>query len=124
MNTVIRWSLLVISTAAAYVSYSPSTSSYHDLPLRFSVAPAPLIEPDDPHKTINNAYIVIFKKDIPTALTQNHLDFVRAAHALDPLVEDALSGVNNIYEGYLNGYAGRFTDAVIAHVRYMYAVAY
>jgi cerevisin len=53
------------------------------------------------------------------------MNFLQSAHQADPLVaEDALAGVQHLYEGHLNGYAGRFTEAVVEQIRYMPEVAY
>ena len=125
MNTPIRWSLLAIFTAA-FVSSTPLSTS-HDPPFRSSPALrlAPLVQSEHPHGTINNSYMIVFKQNIPTTLIQNHFNFVQAAHDSDPLVaDDALSGVRHVYEGCLNGYAGRFTDTVIEQIRSMSEVAY
>lgn len=53
----------------------------------------------------------------------NHFNFLQMAHEADPLVAEA-SGIQQVYNGHLNGYAGRFTDGVVEQLRSMPEVDY
>lgn len=66
----------------------------------------------------------MFKDDLPIALMQNHVNFLMAAHNADPLEGDDIGGISQIYEGHINGYAGRFTTNVLDQIRKMPEVAY
>lgn len=112
-------SLLLVSTALA----TPLTTPQHDIPSRSTLALAPLIDEHHPHGTVNNSYIVVFKDDVPLHLIQNHMNFLQDAHSENPLVDD-FAGVRQVYEGHLNGYAGRFTRNVVDRLRTMPEVAY
>ncbi|KAJ3576498.1 hypothetical protein NP233_g389 [Leucocoprinus birnbaumii] len=111
--------LLFVSLAVA----SPLSTPQHDLPARSNLAVAPLIEEHHPYGTVNNSYIVVFKDDVPVHLVQNHMNFLQDLHSEDTLVDD-FAGVNHVYDGHLNGYAGRFTSNVIERIRAAPEVAY
>jgi cerevisin len=66
----------------------------------------------------------MLKDNLPVSLMQNHINFLMAAHDADPLVGDDMAGINQIYEGHINGYAGRFTPNVLDQIRRMPEVAY
>jgi cerevisin len=66
----------------------------------------------------------MLKDDLPVSLMQNHINFLMAAHNADPLVGDDMAGISQIYEGHINGYAGRFTTNVLDQIRRMPEVAY
>ena len=51
------------------------------------------------------------------------MNFLQLAHSSDPLVDD-LSGVQQIYNGHITGYAGRFTERVVEQIRRMPEVSY
>jgi len=51
------------------------------------------------------------------------MNSMQHAHASDRLLDD-LSGVQQIYDGHITGYAGRFTDRVVEKIRRMPEVAY
>lgn len=112
-------SLLLVSTALA----SPLSTPHNNIPAPSNLALAPLIDEHHPHGTVNNSYIVVFKNDVPLHLIQNHLNLLQEAHSDDPLVDD-FAGVQHVYEGHLNGYAGRFTQGVVDKLRTMPEVAY
>jgi len=123
MSRLFQWSLLTVSIATSAFASPLSTSSVvqtNSSPLTF----APLVVSDHPHGTINNSYIVMLKDDLPPSLMQNHINFLMAAHNEDPLVGDELAGISQIYEGHINGYAGRFTANVLDQIRRMPEVAY
>ena len=61
---------------------------------------------------------------MPVSLMQNHINFLMAAHNADPLEGDDMAGISQIYEGHINGYAGRFTPNVLDQIRRMPEVAY
>lgn len=112
-------SLLAVSAALA----SPLSTAHNDFSSRSSLSLAPLVDEFHPHGTVNNSYIVIFKNDVPFDLIANHMSFLHDAHAEDPLVDD-FAGVRQVYDGHLNGYAGRFTHNVVDRLRTMPEVAY
>ncbi|KAF7782784.1 hypothetical protein Agabi119p4_2160 [Agaricus bisporus var. burnettii] len=112
-------SLLAVSAALA----SPLSTAHNDFSYRSSLSLAPLVDEFHPHGTVNNSYIVIFKNDVPFDLISNHMSFLHDAHAEDPLVDD-FAGVQQVYDGHLNGYAGRFTRNVVDRLRAMPEVAY
>ena len=123
MSRLFQWSLLTVSLATSAFATPLSTSSVVQTdpsPLIF----APLVASDHPHGTINTSYIIMLKDDLPPSLMQNHINFLMAAHNADPLVGDELAGISQIYEGHINGYAGRFTTNVLDQIRRMPEVAY
>ena len=123
MSPLFQWSFLTVSIAASAFATPLSTYSVvHPNPSSLTVAP--LVVSDHPHGTVNNSYIVMFKDDLPIALMQNHVNFLMAAHNADPLVGDDMAGISQIYEGHINGYAGRFTTNVLDQIRRMPEVAY
>ena len=73
---------------------------------------------------IKNSYIVVLKDDLSTSAVDNHLNFLQAIHEEDPLIADGLVGISQVYNSYLTGYAGRFTDAVVQRIREMPEIAY
>ena len=66
----------------------------------------------------------MLKDDIYTSALDNHSNFLQAAHEEGPLLADGLICINQVYNGHLKGYAGRFTDAVIQRIGEMPEVAY
>ncbi|KAJ3826824.1 peptidase S8/S53 domain-containing protein [Lentinula raphanica] len=115
------YSLLALSLAAtAYTS--PLSTNYHNAPAqRSSFLPAPLIEEDHLHGTINNSYIVKFKDGLSSALVQNHFNFLQNKHAETPLVDEN-SGLRHIYDSL--GYSGFFHNEVVDYIRSMPEVEY
>lgn len=123
MTHLFQWSLLTVSIAASVFATPLSTYSVvHANPSPLSIAP--LVVSDHPHGTVNNSYIVMLKDDLPPSLMENHINFLMAAHNADPLVGDDMAGISQIYEGHINGYAGRFTSGVLDQIRRMPEVAY
>ncbi|KAF8161425.1 subtilisin-like serine protease [Crassisporium funariophilum] len=125
MSSLLQWSLLAVSIASAF-STPLSTShnvQHNPSPLSVTIL-APLVAADHPHGTINNSYIVMLKDDVSVARKQNHMNFLLAAHSADPLVGDEFAGVQQIYDGHVTGYAGRFTESVLAQIRKMPEVKY
>ena len=123
MSPLFQWSLLTVSIAASALATPLSTHSVvQENPSPLTIAP--LVVSDHPHGTVNNSYIVMLKDDLPVSLMQNHINFLMAAHNADPLVGDDMAGISQIYEGHINGYAGRFTTNVLDQIRRMPEVAY
>ena len=123
MSPLFQWSLLTVSIAASALATPLSTYSVvqaNHSPLTI----APLVVSDHPHGTVNNSYIVMLKDDLPFSLMENHINFLMAAHNADPLMGDDMAGLNQIYDGHIKGYAGRFTTNVLDQIRKMPEVAY
>ena len=124
MSRLFQWLLLAVSIAPLAIATPLSTYSVvhpdSSSPLTF----APLEVSPHPHGTVNNSYIVILKDNLPVSLMQNHINFLITAHNADPLVGDDMAGISQIYEGHINGYAGRFTTNVLDQIRRMPEVAY
>ncbi|KAJ4483794.1 peptidase S8/S53 domain-containing protein [Lentinula aciculospora] len=113
-------SLLAISLAASAYT-SPLSTNYHNAPAqRSSFIPAPLIDENHIHGTINNSYIVKFRDGSSPALVANHYNFLQMKHDENPLVAED-SGLQHVYEF---GYAGYFHDDVIDQVRALPEVEY
>ncbi|KAF9563017.1 hypothetical protein CPC08DRAFT_742016 [Agrocybe pediades] len=124
MSPLFQWSLLAVSIATTAFSTPLSTSydSQHVSPSPLTLAP--LVVADHPHGTINNSYIVMLKDGLSTSVMQSHMNFLEGAHGSDPLVGDEFAGLQHVYDGPINGYAGRFTEAVVEQIRRMPEVAY
>ncbi|KAI0308580.1 hypothetical protein OF83DRAFT_1180632 [Amylostereum chailletii] len=125
MSPIVTTSLFALSLAAATVATPLSTNSNY-LPRQgtpFTLAPIHVAEHEAPHGLINNSYIVMMRKDVPQAALDNHYNFLQAAHAEDPLLDDN-SGLRHVYDGHVRGYAGRFTDGVLQRIRAMPEVEY
>jgi len=60
----------------------------------------------------------------PLALAPFHTLQAEHAHEEDPLPAGGPTGISQVYNGHMKGYAGRFTDAVIQRIREMPEVAY
>lgn len=121
MSSLFHWSLLAASVAAVF---STPLSTNSNVPISSTTLTlAPLVAVEHPHGSINNSYIVMLKDDLPTAIMQTHMNFLQAAHSANPL-SDQFSGVQQIYEGHITGYAGRFTEQVVDQIRRMPEVAY
>jgi len=117
-------SLLAVSIATLAIATPLSTYSVVQPDSSSPLTLAPLEVSPHPHGTVNNSYIVILKDNLPVSLMQNHMNFLMAAHNADPLVGDDMAGISQIYEGHINGYAGRFTTNVLDQIRRMPEVAY
>ncbi|KAJ3814733.1 serine-type endopeptidase [Lentinula aff. lateritia] len=113
-------SLLALSLAASAYS-SPLSTNYHNAPAqRSSFIPAPLIEENHLHGTINNSYIVKFRDGLSNALVANHINFLQTKHTESPLVGED-SGLRHVYEF---GYSGYFHDDVVEQLRALPEVEY
>jgi cerevisin len=125
-SKLLQFALLAVSLAS-FSQATPLSTNHNFQPLsRPSLAVAPLEVSDHPHGTLNNSYIVVFKDDVNPALFQNHLNFLQDAHASDPLVgeDDAFSGLTQVYDSHIKGYAGKFTAKVMDQIRSMPEVAF
>ena len=65
----------------------------------------------------------MFKKELPLAALDNHYNFLQAAHAEDPHLDDK-SGIHHIFDSHIKGYTGTFTDRVLQRIREMPEVDY
>lgn len=124
-TALLQWSVLAISLASS-VHTSPLSTS-HSVPAspsyRSPLTLAPFHVSEHPHGTLNNSYIVVLRNDLPASLKDNHFNFLQSAHNSDPLDADG-SGIQQIYDGHITGYAGRFTEQTIQQVRAMPEVEY
>ncbi|KAJ7464336.1 peptidase S8/S53 domain-containing protein [Mycena latifolia] len=93
----------------------------HERPATFNFAP--LLGGDQPQGLINDSYIVVLKKDASAVHLQNHFNFLQAVQAEAPLVADG-AGIRHVYDGPINGYAGRFSESVVRQLRGMPEVQY
>lgn len=79
---------------------------------------------EHPHGSINNSYIVVLKEGLPAQMKQNHFNFLHRAHQSNPLLGDGSGPVSQVYDGHINGYAGRFSEGVVEQLRALPEVAY
>ena len=125
MSPILCVSILSLTLAAAALATPLSTSHQYNgrrgSPLY--IAPLRIAEHEAPHGLVNNSYIVMLKKDLPLAALDNHYNFVHAAHAEDPHVDDE-SGIRHIFDSHIRGYTGKFTDQVLQRIREMPEVDY
>ncbi|EIN06598.1 hypothetical protein PUNSTDRAFT_121757 [Punctularia strigosozonata HHB-11173 SS5] len=120
-------SLSLLAASAATVAFAKPLSTYpYSTPReRSQFKVAPLHVEEHPHGTVNNSYIVMLKSDLPPALMQNHMNFLQATHeANSALAGDAFSGVSQVYDGHVKGYAGKFSDDTLDAIRTMPEVEY
>ncbi|TRM68946.1 peptidase S8/S53 domain-containing protein [Schizophyllum amplum] len=122
MPSFIRSSVYA-ATLAAVAYASPLSTSHSTERASSSLSLAPLVLAEQPHKTVDNSYIVMLKDNVHSALMENHLNFLQMAHAEDPLLDD-LSGLQQVYDGHVRGYSGRFTERLIQQLRTMPEVDY
>ncbi|KAJ7286983.1 peptidase S8/S53 domain-containing protein [Mycena rebaudengoi] len=108
---------LALSLAAAVASTPLSTNSFDTPSQRLTLAP--LLAEGHRYGSINNSYIVMLKKDTPTYVVQNHLNFLQLAHATD---DDGFT-IKHFYN-HVKGYAGHFSEKVVDQVRAMPEVDY
>lgn len=125
MTRFTQWALTALSLTGAALSTPLSTNP--DVGASTSSGPltlAPLVDADHVHGTINNSYIVMLKDDLPAALLATHMNFLESAHASNPLSDEDVTGVQQVYDGHVTGYAGRFAPGVVEQIRRMPEVAY
>ncbi|KAI0296762.1 peptidase S8/S53 domain-containing protein [Multifurca ochricompacta] len=65
----------------------------------------------------------MFKKGLSPVAMGNHLNFLQSAHSEDPLLERD-NGLRHVFDSYIKGYAGKFTENVIDKIRGMPEVDY
>jgi cerevisin len=126
MTPVFRWSLLTISLASYSYSTPLSTNSDYGVfrqPQPFTLAP--MVASGPAHQTINNSYIIMLKDDVSPLLMQNHFNFLLMADNEDSLLGDGVTtGLKHVYNSYIKGYAGSFSENVIGQIRSRPEVAY
>ncbi|KAJ7648705.1 peptidase S8/S53 domain-containing protein [Mycena polygramma] len=124
--------ILAALLAAPAVSPRPLTtidchtdpnSPLHQRPL-FTCAP--LLGGEEPQGVINDSYIVVLKREYASATqVQNHFNFLAAVQEESPLVGGgAGEGIRHIYDGFLRGYTGRFSETAMHQLRSMPEVDY
>lgn len=116
--------LLFITLAAVSLASATPLSTYHGSPREAaSITFAPLHADEHPHGSVNGSYIVMLKHGVEPALMANHMNFLQNVHAADPDA-DAFAGITHVYDTHVKGYAGRFSDFVVDHIRSMPEVDY
>jgi cerevisin len=125
MSPILSISFLSLCLAASTFATPLSTSYNRDVRQGSPVFLAPILtaEHEAPHGLVNNSYIVMLKRDLPLAAIDNHYNFLHAAHAEDPLLEDG-SGIRHVFDSHIKGYAGKFSDSVLQRIREMPEVDY
>ena len=116
--------LLCVTLLAVSLASATPLSTYHGASRQaagFTLAPIMLAE--HPHGTVNNSYIVMLKDGVEPALMANHMNFLQNVHAADAAA-DAFTGLTHVYDTHVKGYAGRFSDFVLDHIRSMPEVAF
>ncbi|KAK0459381.1 peptidase S8/S53 domain-containing protein [Desarmillaria tabescens] len=116
MTFLICSSLCALSLAATVYASPLSTSSQHDSSFRSPLSLAPLIDEFHVHGSINDSYIVMLKDSVDPPRLQNHLNFLQMTHESDSLVAE-FSGLRQVYDGHIKGYAGHFSSNVIDQLR-------
>ena len=112
-------SLLIIQAAATPLSTSPIVQRASN---QYRVI-APLHESSAPETHVQDSYIVVLKDGIEPTLVSNHMNFLQNVHAADAAA-DAFTGLTHVYDTHVKGYAGRFSDFVLDHIRSMPEVAF
>lgn len=118
MTLLLQLSLIAVSLAAAAGASPLSTSPLFAPSRSSSLGLAPLHAQEHVYGSVDNSYIVMFKDDVSPALRDNHLNFLFSASRQDPLWGDE-SGLTHVYDGPVNGYAGKFTERVVDQIRAM-----
>ncbi|KIL60482.1 hypothetical protein M378DRAFT_130625 [Amanita muscaria Koide BX008] len=116
MTLLLQFSVIAVSLVAS-VSATPLSTSPLLTPSRdSSLGLAPFIASEHPHGTIDNSYMVVFKDNVSPSSRDNHFNFLMSAYQAHPL-QDEDSGITHIYEGPIQGYAGKFSEHVIDQIR-------
>jgi cerevisin len=66
---------------------------------------------------LNDSYIIMLNHDLDSSIMDNHFNFVQSVHEINNFSDDSDSGVRQIYDGHVKGYAGRFTEETINKIR-------
>jgi cerevisin len=66
----------------------------------------------------------MLKHDIDSSLMDNHFNFLQAVHEDSDFAGDENTGVRQVYNGHVKGYAGRFTQGTVNRIREMPEVSY
>ncbi|KAJ7103824.1 serine-type endopeptidase [Mycena epipterygia] len=85
---------------------------------------APLLGGDDQWGLINDSYIVVLKDGTSATHLRNHFNFLQTVQEVSPLLGAYDAGVQHIYDGPINGYAGRFSQTAMHQLRSMPEVHY
>ena len=115
--------LSILVTSVIATSQLPG----HDVPSQrppLALAPLHTLQAEHQDKVVNNSYIIVLKDDLHASAVDNHFNFLQAIHQEDPLIADGPVGISHVYNSYLKGYAGRFTDAVVQRIREMPEVSF
>ena len=111
---------IALSFSAGVQALCPSFPIYQpnvaDTPVRI----APVLESEHLYGTINDSYVVVLKDDISSSLLSNHLNLLSTIQQAD----DRELELHHVYDGVIKGYAGRFSDAALHHIRSMPEVDY
>jgi cerevisin len=118
---------LVVSALAltSMTLASPLSTGYHsDAPSQASLAFAPLMA--DPPQPIQDAYIIVFKKDVSVDQITSHLSLLQQFTSTNPLSADDEGGIQHFYDGTvgIKGYAGRFSESTLDSIRMQPEVDY
>lgn len=124
MPSVLATSLVALSLAAVGYATPLSTHPYELPRERASLSFAPLVAADHPHGTVNNSYIVMLRDDLPSALMQNHFNFLQNVQQAHPLMDDLEGGLRHVYDGHIKGYSGKFSEGTVERIRQMPEVEY
>ena len=117
MTLLLQLSLIAVTLATSAAASPLSTPPF--APSRgSSLGLAPLVAQDHVYGSVDNSYIVMFKDDVSPQLRDNHLNFLFSASREDPLWGDE-SGLTHVYDGPVQGYAGKFTERVVDQIRAM-----
>lgn len=122
MSSLIYLSLLFVSAAA-----SPLSTPFHDVPRQrsaFTLAPLHTASLEYQHPSLNDSYIIMLKHDLDPSLMDNHFNFLQSVHEESMFAGDDNSGVRQVYDSHIKGYAGRFTEGTIYKLREMPEVQY
>ncbi|RXW22639.1 hypothetical protein EST38_g3204 [Candolleomyces aberdarensis] len=123
MSPFFGWASVALSYVSVTVVAMTLSTPPRVLPQRSPTGLASLLVNEHPHGTVNNSYIVMLKDDIHPDVKFSHLNFLQTIHQADPLIED-VSGIRQVYDGHIHGYAGRFTERVLEQLRARPEVAY
>jgi cerevisin len=85
---------------------------------------APLEQGHHPHGSINDSYIVVFKNEVKSLHIDNHMNFLASAHGESSFGADINSGLRQVYDGHVRGYAGKFAPSTVNAIRAMPEVDY
>lgn len=114
MSRFLPISLLLIS---ATVAATTNLGHPHERSIQAALAP-------QSHSLLNDSYIIMLNHTIDKSLLDNHFNFLQTVHAEGAYANDVNTGVSQVYDGHVKGYAGRFTERTISRIRAMPEVLY